>query len=101
MPFGFKPDELEMVLAVFCEFPEIEGVVIFGSRAMGNFKSASDVDLALKGHISKDILTRLRMRLNEDLPLAYAFDVFDHKAIANKALLEHIAQYGKVLYPTT
>lgn len=99
MTFGFKPDELEMITAAFREFPEIEEVIIFVSRAMGNFKPASDVDLAFKGRISRDVLTRTRMHLNEDLPLAYVFDVFDHTAITHKPLREHIARFGKLLYP--
>lgn len=98
MSFGFKSDELEMIRAVFREFPEIEEVIIFGSRAMGNYKPASDVDLALKGHITKDILARIRMRLNEDLPLAYIFDVFDLSTISHKALLDHIAQHGRTFF---
>lgn len=98
MPFGLKPDEFESIRAVFREFPEIEEVIIFGSRAMGNFKPASDIDLVLKGRITDDILARVRSHLNEDLPLAYIFDVFSQSAITHKSLQEHIAQFGKSFY---
>lgn len=98
MTFGLKSDELELIFSVFREFPAIDKAVIFGSRAMGNFKPGSDVDLALYGHISDDILTQVRIRLNEDLPLPYEFDVFDQKAITNKTLHAHISKFGKVFY---
>lgn len=98
MLFGFKPEELKMIYAAFREFPEIEEVIIFGSRAMGNFKPASDVDLAFKGRISRDVLTHIRMRLNEDLPLAYTFDVFDPQTITHKPLQDHIAQFGRPFF---
>lgn len=51
-----------------------------------------------KGRISRDILTRIRMRLNEELPLAYTFDVFDQKVIAHKPLQDHIAQFGRPFF---
>lgn len=98
MDFGFKANELEMINSVFRENPVIKKVVIFGSRAMGNFKPGSDVDMALEGRITEDILAHVRTRLNEDLPLPYVFDLFDRKAINSKALQTHISQFGKIFY---
>lgn len=98
MPFGFKADEFKMIRAVFREFPSISKVIIFGSRAMDNFKPGSDVDIALEGCLTDDIVAKVRQRLNEELPLPYVFDVFDKGSIANKALQEHIKKFGKILY---
>lgn len=98
MSFGLNPSEIDMIESVFREFPVIERVVIFGSRAMGNFKIGSDVDMVLEGKITTDLLARIRMRLNEELPLPYVFDIFDQKAISNKSLKEHIRQFGRVFY---
>lgn len=98
MPFGFKSDELNMICAVFREFPAIDRVVIFGSRAMGNFKPGSDVDLAIEGRLTDELLAQVRTRLNEELPLPYVFDVFDRAAIRKEALREHIREFGKAIY---
>lgn len=98
MAFGFKSDELEMIRAVFREFPSIDRVTIFGSRAMGNFKAGSDVDLALEGRITDDGLADVRSRLNDDLPLPYVFDVFDRDKISSHALKAHISEHGRPFY---
>ena len=98
MEFGLKSDEIEMVKSFFREIPEVEKVIIFGSRAMGNFKKGSDVDLALEGEINADILARVRSRLNEGLPLPYVFDIFALRGINNVDLQKHIKEYGKPLY---
>ncbi len=45
MKFGLNERQLSLIVAAFGKFPEIERVVLFGSRAMGNFKPASDLDL--------------------------------------------------------
>jgi uncharacterized protein len=62
--------EISNIIKVSEEIPEIEEVVIFGSSAKGNFKKASDIDLAVKGKTITDTsIRRLSARLNEELPM--------------------------------
>ena len=82
----------------FAQFPEVREVRIFGSRAMGNFKPGSDVDLALFGKGELACTTRISGILNEELPLPYLFDVVDYHAIQSQDLKKHIDQYGQVIY---
>ncbi len=96
--FGLSSETIETICAVFREFSDIREVVIFGSRAMGNFKPGSDVDLALKGGISDVVLSRIRSRLNEELPLPYIFDVVDESTVSRQPLRAHIAEFGKIFY---
>jgi len=98
MEFGLTENDLQLIRSVCAEFPAISSVTIFGSRAMGNFKTGSDVDLAVAGNLPSGELSKLRMRLNDDLPLPYVFDIFDLSAITNTNLLDHIQAYGKLLY---
>ena len=49
MNFGLTKSDLNYITKTLKQFPEIESTFIFGSRAMGNFKPASDIDLCLKG----------------------------------------------------
>lgn len=77
----------------------IEELVLFGSRAMGNYKPGSDVDLAVKGeNVDRSSIRRLSDCLNEELPLPYFFDVLDYNTIENEALKTHIDRYGVVIY---
>jgi uncharacterized protein len=81
------------------QFPEIEKAIIFGSRAMGNYKKGSDVDIAIVGKsINKKVLLKLYDDLNEELPLPYFFDIIHYEEIQNENLIKHIDNEGKVLY---
>jgi predicted nucleotidyltransferase len=74
-------------------------VVLFGSRAKGTQKIASDVDLAIKGKaVTYATAVRLADMLNEEKPLPYFFDVLHYESIIEPRLLEHIDRVGIVLY---
>jgi len=49
MRFGLTEDTIEKFHSVFRKYPEIEEVIIYGSRAKGNYREGSDIDLTLKG----------------------------------------------------
>lgn len=96
--WGLKTKDIALLRKTFSRFPELHEVRIFGSRAMGNFKPGSDVDLALFGEKQLECTTRISALLNEELPLPYFFDVVDYSQITNPDFLTHIKQYGKVIY---
>lgn len=89
-----KDVQLEQIVNVLRLHPEIEQVVLYGSRAMGNDKPGSDVDLALMGDaISLAVLSALHWEL-EDLHLPWKFDVAVYQHITNPDLKEHIDLFG-------
>src|SRR5690554_4033579 len=95
---GLTKEEIDSMRAVFSKFKPIEEVVIYGSRAMGNFKPASDIDLTLKGdNIDLSLLTEIEFDL-DDLMLPYKFDISIYNRIANPAFLNHINRVGKKIY---
>ena len=98
MKFGLKKGDIEVLQDVFGRFPKIKRVVILGSRAMGNFKKGSDVDLAIMGKINPDIITHVSMILNEETTLPYFFDILHYSAIASKELKHHIDEHGVLIY---
>ncbi|MBI2343823.1 MAG: nucleotidyltransferase domain-containing protein [Deltaproteobacteria bacterium] len=98
MPFGLTDDDIKQVRQVFHSFPHIATVTLFGSRAMGNYKRGSDIDLALKGDAIASLVTQVSAKLNEEIPLPYFFDVIDYHTITNAELRHHIDRYGQVLY---
>lgn len=96
--YGLMDRDLKYIIEVLSSYPEVEEGLIFGSRALGNYKAGSDVDLSLKGKLSSSILTQISRRLNEEYPLPYFFDILDYTSISNDALIKHIDSYGKTIY---
>jgi len=99
MDFGLKPCDLEEIIAILKRYPEITAAIIFGSRAKGNYKPGSDVDIAIKGaDISSASVATLAMILNEDSDMPYYFDLVHYEEITEKALVDHIDRVGRVFY---
>lgn len=99
MLYGLSDESLRMIVDSIASFEEIEGALIFGSRAMGNYKRGSDVDIAIKGeNISGELVRDLSFILNEELPLPYFFDVLGYSLIESKDLIEQIDKYGVEIY---
>lgn len=49
MKFGLKDETILKIQSAFIKFPGIEKVVIYGSRAKGNYRNGSDIDITLFG----------------------------------------------------
>ena len=97
--FGLLERDLKYILKADDKYPEIEEVIIFGSRAMGNYKKGSDVDIALKGKcVNRKIVFRFSDDLNEEYPLPYFFDVVNYNDISNEELKNYIDSVGRVIY---
>ena len=98
MPYGLTTKQLESINSIFQRFPEIESAVIYGSRAKGNFKNASDIDITIKGRqLDLGVLSRVDIAL-DDLLLPYKFDISIYHQIDNPGLLDHIERIGKPLF---
>ncbi|WP_127470656.1 nucleotidyltransferase domain-containing protein [Thiomicrorhabdus aquaedulcis] len=83
---------------VFHCYPQVEKVIIYGSRAKGNFRIGSDIDLTLLGeNLNGSVLSHILVDL-DDLNTPYMLDVSLFKDIGSKDLLDHIARMGKVFY---
>ena len=95
---GLSVADLENVLSVLKKNTKIKQVILFGSRAKGNFRQGSDVDIALKGEglKLKDIL-EASIEIDE-LLLPYKFDLIIFDRIKEISLIEHIERVGKTLF---
>lgn len=99
MNFGITEKSMNFIIDALKHLDEVDKAVVFGSRAMGNYKNGSDIDLALYGcFITNNIVNSLSILLNEELPLPYYFDILHYEGIDNIELKKHIDIYGKVLY---
>jgi predicted nucleotidyltransferase len=99
MKYGLIERDFIYINEAIREFPEITEVILFGSRAKGNYKTGSDVDLAIKGDlITYEITARFADCLNEEKPLPYFFDVVHYETITEPKLKEHIDRVGIKIY---
>ena len=89
--FGLTDNELACIVAILKQ-NDTQKSILFGSRAIGNYKKGSDVDIAVIGNERK-----LSYCLNELSNLPYFFDVVNLEKIHSQKLLEHIQRVGKSL----
>jgi uncharacterized protein len=94
---GLTPHEIDLIRAVFCRFPAISAVALYGSRAKGTNRPESDIDLALIG-VDDDVEAEAVADELDELPLPYRFDVKAYGSIKYGPLREHIARVGVSLY---
>ena len=95
---GLTDVTLKKIRHVLSQFPEIQRVCIFGSRAKGTYKPGSDIDIALFGEkISLNTLREVIYQLNEETIMPYFFDIVRYENINNEALVAHINEFGLYL----
>ncbi|MGV7209272.1 nucleotidyltransferase domain-containing protein [Oxalobacteraceae bacterium A2-2] len=95
---GLKPEAVAQIAAIFARCQHVEQVILYGSRAKGNFKQWSDIDLCMVGGgLSTTDLLRIDMAL-DDLLLPYQIDLSLYHHIDNPELLSHIARAGAIFY---
>lgn len=97
-PTGLSAAEIGLLAAVLRQFPQVERGVLFGSRAKGNARPNSDIDLALYGSIDDLTVERIAMAMDE-LPMPYLLDVKAVASLKNPALIDHIQRVGVAVYP--
>lgn len=91
-PYGLPCDAVARIIAVFDDYPEIHSVKVFGSRAKGNWRPGSDLDLCLEAPgLTMARRFELENRL-DDLLLPWKIDLVVMSDIDTPALLEHIAR---------
>lgn len=98
MKFGLSDMDFEKINLVFTKFPTIRKVLIYGSRAKGNFREGSDIDLALFGnHLENETIFQLVNEMDE-LNLPYLFDFCIYDQLDSTNFKEHIDRIGQVFY---
>lgn len=98
MRFGLPEDAVARIQATFARHPEVERALIYGSRAKGTFKPASDIDLSLLG---EGLTLRTQLDLMDeldDLLLPWMIDLSIFKLLDHPGLQAHIERVGQVFY---
>ena len=96
--FGLYTMEMDKIIMSIASIDGVDKAVIYGSRAKGNYKPFSDVDISLVGKsLSYSDLLRLHSII-DDLLLPYEIDLNIFDLIQNENLKEHILRCGRVIY---
>ena len=98
-PFGISEKSFGLIREVFQKYPEVEEVLIFGSRAKGTYRPGSDIDLAIKGeNCNERTALDIAGHLNETVPIPYFVDVVYYDGLKHPDLKAHIERIGKPLF---
>lgn len=92
---------VEKIRAVFRGVSVVEQVIIYGSRAKGNHRPASDIDLTIKGSTATWHDLQVIEQKIDDLFLPYKVDLSLFEHIDNEKLIDHIERAGKIFYEKT
>ena len=90
---GIKPKVIEEI-RTFARKYNIDKVILFGSRARGDYRRTSDIDLAVYG----GNFDRFALDVNEETSTLLQFDIVDADRKMQPELLESIEKEGVVLY---
>ena len=101
MQSGLKKEAIQKVVDVFKRYDEIESAILYGSRAKGNYKPGSDIDLTLTGkNLTLKIINKIDNDI-DDLLLPWVIDLSIFAQIENPELIEHIHRNGQLFYTQT
>lgn len=98
MRFGLPDKILQAILNELNKHEGIKKAILFGSRARGDYKHNSDIDLVI------DCKGKLPLGLYGNLDEAagiYKIDVLEMRSITNEKMMKNIEQEGVIIYPTT
>lgn len=88
-------NELEVI---FSRYIEVEKVLLFGSRARGDNKYNSDIDLCIFGEgVTHLTLAKINMDINQ-LNTCLSFDILSINELRKEELIENILREGVVIY---
>ena len=97
-PFGLSVRDMNTFRELFWKYPEVHEVHLFGSRAKGNYKPGSDVDLAIINEgVNAGTITKLIADFSES-SLPYTVDLVNLPLLKPGDLTEHIKRVGIVFY---
>jgi len=93
---GIGLNYFEDIMKIVRSYPEVKQLVVFGSRARGDFGKYSDIDFCVTNKESGFKITQFRMDL-EDLNIPYLVDVVDYNEIGEE-LRDKIKNEGYIIW---
>lgn len=99
MRYGLPEATIQKICATLRGYPQVEQAILYGSRAKGNYRHGSDIDLTLRGSpgLTRHLLYQILDDL-DDLLLPYTIDLSIFDQIDDPDLIEHIQRVGVTVY---
>ena len=99
MKYGLSEKSLQKIYDVFDRYPEVEEVVLYGSRARDDYKNGSDIDLTLRGGntLTHKTLSKIANDLDDQL-LPYTIDLSIYSNLKNQDIINQIDRFGVTFY---
>jgi uncharacterized protein len=95
---GFTDRDMRTIKSILSSCPDVKSVYLFGSRAKGNYRLGSDVDLAIMNDgVSTGTVTKLQNEFTES-SLPYRIDLVDFTRLTNQKFIDHIDRVGIPFY---
>lgn len=96
--FGLKEGIIDEIVKVISKYEEIDKAAIFGSRARGDYKKTSDIDIAIfSSNISSTKLNLLRDDM-DILDIIYKFDIVHFESLSKEGIIKNIENEGVIIY---
>ncbi len=97
--FGLEEKTIKDIIEILKRYKEVESARIFGSRARGDYKKASDIDIALFGeNLTFFINTKIFYEI-DDLYLPYKIDLINFNSIGSEnKIKDNILKEGVEFY---
>ena len=98
MKFGLEQHIIDKLIAVFEQHSKVDKALVFGSRAKGNYRPDSDIDIALKGpDLNTDDIIAMSVAF-EEKGISHKIDLINYDTIKEPDLKDHIDRVGIELY---
>lgn len=99
MKHGLSDSAAGNIRAVLARYPQVEQAILYGSRARGNYRNGSDIDLTLLGgaDLTLNVLHRILDEL-DDLLMPWTVDLSIFNNISDPDMIDHIQRVGVVFY---
>jgi len=99
MKFGLPDRTIKAIHDILSGYPEVDQAVLYGSRAKGNYKDGSDIDLTLIGgaELTLPVLHRIVTQL-EDSSIPYMVDLSILEQIHDLEVKAQIQRCGVVFF---
>lgn len=98
---GLRASDIEQINAIFARYPEIDEVILYGSRARGNYRQGSDIDLTvMSATLTERQLADIETEV-DDLLLPYKLDLSLYRSLLATALMAQIQESSKMFFKKT
>jgi len=98
MKFGLEQHIIDNLIAVFEQNSKVDKAILFGSRAKGNYRPDSDIDIAIKGQdLHTDDIIAMSIAF-EEKGITYKIDLLNYDSIKEPDLKDHIDRAGIEFY---